>query len=237
MTYARTTKDTRSVIAAVEAVRFMAGDEQFDSLLEMLVSSTDRGVRAATEETVAEIIKKSKNRTDLANKIAPIFENSVNVEIRLALLRLLGRCGTAKALELVKNSLSSPDPVNQIAAATALSAWADDSAFPLLVEFIAGCTNETVRSKAFDAAIRFVSQPVITNDSATSKKLWTELNGTAKTRGERQAMIYGLVNFDDDWVIKLLEDYKTSDDSQISELASKALDRVKDRKKIKGTDK
>ncbi len=234
MSFARSTKDKRSAVAALKAVKFMAGDEQFDPFLEVVVTSNEPEVSAAAEATVGEIIKKSKNRTDLSNKIARLYEDSVDANARLALLRLLGRCGTTKALEIVKESLGSPDPANQIAAVTALGAWADDSAFPTLIQFISSCTNETVRPKAFDAAIRFVSQPAVTGDSAAAKKLWSELNTVAKTRGEQQSMIYGLVNFDDAWAVKLIEDYKASDDGQVADLAVKALDKITDRKRVKG---
>jgi hypothetical protein len=237
MAFARSTKDTRSAVAALKAVRFMAGDEQFDPFVEVIVSSSEPEVRNAAEETLAEIIKKSKNRTDLSNKLAAVYEGSVDENTRLAMLRLLGRCGTSKALDLVKQSLDSPEPAKQIAAVTALSAWADDSAFPLLIAYIAGCTDETLRPKAFDAALRFVSQPSVTGDSASAKKLWTELNGQAKTRLEREKMIRGLVNFEDDWSVKLIEGYQDSDDGKIQELATKALDHIADQKRVKGTDK
>lgn len=237
MSFARTTKDTRAAVAALQAVRFMAGDEQFDSFLDVVMTSSQPEVRKAAEETLAEIIKKTKNRTDLTTKITTSYENSVDNEARHALLRLLGRCGGPKALELVKKALASTDPGDQIAAVIALGAWTDDSAFSVLTGFLATTSDLKLRQRVFDSALRFISDPAITGNPTAAQKHWTELSSQAKIREEMVKVIQGLTNFDDDWASKLIEGYVESEDDTVANRAEKALQWIKERKRVKGTGK
>jgi HEAT repeat protein len=234
MAFARRTDDTRAAVAALQAVRFMAGDEQFDAFLEVILTSSQPEVRKAAEDTLAEIVKKSPNREELANKIITAYENSLDKEARHAMLRLLGYSGSPKALDLVKKALESDDSTDKIAAIVALGSWNDGSGFPLLMQFLGGATDASLRNKAFEAGLKFISQTAIVNDAAAAQKHWTELSTEARTRGEKLAIIRGLTNFDDDWAVKLIDGYKDSDDDQVATLAYRALDHIAERKRLKG---
>ena len=235
MEYARrATTDSRSAVATLQAVRFMAGDEQFDQFLETLTTSPQPEVRKAAEDTLSEIIKRSKNRDALATKIAATYENTVEENNRLALLRLIGRSGGPKALDLVKKALDSTEAKDKVAAITALGFWGDDSAFPLLAGFLASAQDEALRSRAYDSAMRFVSEPSVTGDPARAQRLWTELAAQARTRADQDRLIRGLTNFEDDWAVKLVEGYKNSEDDKIADLAIRALDHMAERKRAKG---
>lgn len=236
MTFARSTKDTRAAVAALQAVRYMAGDEQFDAFLEVILSSREPEVRKAAEGTLSEIIKKSKNRSDNAARLATAYESSVDDETRHALLRLLGRCGGEKALELVKKALEGTERNDKIAALTALGSWGDDSAFSLLIEFLAGATDPDLRKEAFDSAIRFLSDATVVRDASATQEHWTQVAAQAKIRAEQDKVIRGVMKFDDEWAIALVEGYVESEDDKIAELAAGALERMRERRRLKGLD-
>lgn len=234
MGFAKTTQDTRAAVAALQAVRFMAGDEQFDAFVEVIQSTHQEDVRKAAEETLAEIIRKSSKREDLANRLATAYQGAVDDNIRHSLLRLSGRCGGPKALELVKAALADEDVKDKIAAIIALGTWGDNSGLGLLTDFMAGTSDEQLRGRAFEAALKFISDPSRTSDGAAAKPLWSQLSTQAKTRAEQEKIVRGLVNFDDDWALAMLEEYAKSTDDRIADLAGKGVDHVRERKRVKG---
>lgn len=237
MNYARSTSDVRSAVSAIQAVRFMAGEEQFEPFLDVLQTTTQEEVRKATEDTMAEIIKKSVSKDKLAAKIAPAYDASLNENVRHSILRLLGRCGGERPLEIIKKALASDDLNLKFAALTSLGAWGDDSGFATLTGFLASSQDEKLRAKAFEATLKFVSDPSRTHTPAGDQQQWTELNQLAKTRAEQESIIRGLYNFDEDWSLKLLTNYSKSDDDRIVDLSLKAIEQVTERIKVKKSQK
>ncbi|RPJ33697.1 MAG: hypothetical protein EHM17_09360 [Verrucomicrobiaceae bacterium] len=233
----RSTEDPRSAVAALQAVRFMAGDEQFDKFLEVIEATKNDEVRKAAEETLAQIIKKSPGRANFANRLATAYEGSVDEAVRHSLLRLLGRCGGTKAQELVQKALDGNEGKDKVAAIISLGSWADDSAFHLLGDFIAGTRDEDLRNRAFASALRFVSDPESGLSPESQQEKWTQLAGLAKTGNEQFNIVRGLANFEDDWAIKLLEGFMESEDNKVADLAEKAIARIREQRRLKESDK
>jgi serine/threonine protein kinase len=222
-----------AAVAALEAVRFMAGDAQFDDLLKVLDSTAKSEVRKAAEDTMVQILKKSPNRATHANALASLFENSKNDDVRHAALRLLGRCGGDKALELVKKALTGDSPRDQVAAIISISGWADDSAFPVLIDFISSQLDPQLRSRSLDAAIRALGDGNVKREPDTQRDLWLQLAAQAKSSAEKLKIIRGVVHFTDDWAVKLLEGYVEDEDDRVGDLAEQALDKVREDRRIR----
>jgi len=230
----RSTQDPRSAVAALQAVRFMVGDEQADKFLDVLEATDNDDVRKAAEETLAQIIKKTSNRAAIANRLAKSHADSADDDVRHSLLRLLGRCGGTQATALVKAALDGAEQKDQVAAIISLGSWGDDSAFHLLTDFIASTQNEDLRNRAFDSALRFLSSPDTTRSPESARDHWSQLSSLAKTSNEQMKIVRGLVNFDADWAVKLIEGYKDSDDDRTADLAGKALERIREIRRLKG---
>ncbi len=236
MAFASSTQDPSSAVSALQAVRFMAGDEQFDAFLDVIQTTSQEEVRKAAEGTLEEIIKKSPRRQELATRLVTAYEGSVDDATRHAMLRLLGRCGGPKALDIVKKALEGTAEKDKVAAIIALGAWGDDSAFPLLTGFLADAKDLALRSRAFDAAMRFIADPSITRAPQATQEVWTQVKQQARTRAEQDKLIRGLVNFDDEWALKLIQSYVNSEDDQIADTAEKAINYINERKRAKGED-
>jgi serine/threonine protein kinase len=233
MAYARSTTDVKSAVAALEAVRFMAGDEQFENFLDVIQSTKQEEIRKAASDTLAEIIRKSPNRAAIAEKLASAYETAVEDTVRYSLLHLLGRCSGPKAMDLVRKALEGTEPKDQIAAITALSTWGDGSAFPILTDFIGTTKDESMRNRAFDGAMRFLTDPSLTHDLSAAEEQWNLISSRARTRNEQEKVIRSVTNFDDDWAIKLIEKYIDSDDDRIADVAEKAIDHIKQRRRTR----
>jgi serine/threonine protein kinase len=231
--YASTTADAPSAVAALEAVRFMAGGEQFDQFLNVIQTTTHAEVRKAAEDTAAEILRKAPSRTAFADRLATSHATAVDENIRHSFLRLLGRCGGPKALEVVRAALADTDQKNQIAAIMALGSWGDDAGFPILADYVAAATDDSLRNRAFESALRFVSDSTVEHDPKAWEEQWTMLSKQSKTRAEQEKLIRGLVNLDTDWALKLVEGYTQSDDDNIADLAVRAVENIKERRKTK----
>jgi serine/threonine protein kinase len=233
----RSTDNPGAAVAALQAIRYMAGDEQFDAFLKVLESTGNVEIRKAAEDNLVQILKKSPNRATHANALADLYQNSVNDDIRHAALRLLGRCGGDKALDLVKKALTGSEPKDQVAAVISIGGWSDDTAFPLLTDFIASQVDEGQRGRAFDAALRFLDTSEINRQPDALRDLWLQLAAQAKTSAEKLKIIRGLVNFTDNWAVKLLDGYAKDEDDSVSDLAEKALVRVREARRIRGKEK
>ncbi len=232
LAFANSTKEPRLAAAALDAVRFTASEEHLTAFIEIITTTSSEETRKAAEESLAELIRKSKLPSVIRNPLVAAYKNSTKPEIRHCLLRLLARCGGDASLKLVQESLKRPELENQVAGFTALGLWADDSAFPILVEFIKSTTTETLRSQAFDAAYRFVSEPKRTRKPAITEDLWYQVAGLAKTPDEQKNVITGLVDYGSEtWAYRLIDEFakNTQSDPTVIELAERTLNRLRSR--------
>jgi hypothetical protein len=229
LAFASSTSDAKAATASLKAIRFMVEDRHFDPLLKIVQSTTNAEVRRAAEETMGEIIRKSSNKDRLANTLSLQYTTALNHEIRHCLLRLMGICGGETSLATVREILTGSDPQQTIAAIIALGSWGDQSGFPVLVDFLKESRDPAMRARAFDAAQKYLGQ---VKDNPNEEQQWTMLSNQAKTRDEQMKILQGAANLDGEWPLKLVETYTKSDDDQIVQKAERALDYMKNLRKL-----
>lgn len=83
--FARSTRDNKSAVSAIKAVRGKASDEDFQSLIDLVQFHPNADLSAAAVEAAAELVSTSKKRETFHNEIAKILENTTNSRIRTAL--------------------------------------------------------------------------------------------------------------------------------------------------------
>jgi len=91
--FARSTKDPGSAIAALQAIRTTAGDEQFDALLSIVQFHPSDDFRKAAEEALAGILRKSSKRSEFSKTISQAIESTKSPKIRESLGRLKKTAG------------------------------------------------------------------------------------------------------------------------------------------------
>lgn len=91
--FARSTKDTGSGIAALQAIRASAGDEQFDALLSIVQFHPNDEFRKAAEAAAAEVLKKSSKRADFLKTISKAIESATSPKNKEPLERLKKSAG------------------------------------------------------------------------------------------------------------------------------------------------
>ncbi len=224
--------EPRNAVAALQAVRHMAGDEQFEQFLAVLQGTEHDEVRAAAEDTMGQIIKRTSRRDSLTDRLIDAYEGATNEVVRHSLLRLLGRTGGEKALELVKKALA--EPRDQIAAIVSIGSWRDDTALPLLYDYISRTEDLPLRGRAFDSVTRFAAENEETLSPEATRRLWENLASLAKTTDEQLKVIRGLLNHEGAWSVAILEKYRDSDNDRAADLADRALDAIEERRRVRG---
>jgi HEAT repeat protein len=229
LTFAGSTADANAASSALKAIRAMAEDRHFEPLLKIVQNTTNAEVRAATEATLGEVIRKSSNKNRLADTLALQYGTALNQEIRHCLLRLLGVCGGEKSLATVREILSGSDQQQMIAAIMALGSWGDASGFPALVDFLKESRDPGMRKRAFDAAQKYLGQQ---KDNPKEEEQWNMLSNQAKTSEEQKNIIQGIANLEGEWPLKLIQAYMKSEDEGVVAKAERALSHMKEMRKL-----
>jgi len=220
--FAKSTKEASSAVAAVEGVRFMAGDEHMESLLGILQSTTDPSVRGATEGTIAEIIKDSNNKSGISEQLVRLYQGSLNDDVRHSAMRLFGRAGGDKALDVVKSALSGSELKDQVAAITALSSWSDEAGYACLAEFIRSSNDPQLKSRAFDAALRHLTEAKRAKKPVSTGH-WDDLADTADSQSDKEKLIKTIASYPEPWAATILERFANDPDERVQDTAERAL--------------
>lgn len=227
--YAQAGNSPEETVAALTGIRFLAGDDHFDVLIQIIQTATDDSVRKAAEETTGELIESSTNRLPLADKLTKAYEGSVNEKARHSILRLIGRCGGTEALELVKSVLQDGGAKDQVAAVLALANWGDNTGFPLLTEFLRkGTDDPQVRNNAFKSAVNFLTrEQQVANPLEESQ--WRDLASIANDSREKKQVVDSLVFHKGGWAEEIIKSYANDPDPYMADLTERALRARKDR--------
>jgi serine/threonine protein kinase len=87
--FARTTRDSTSAITALRVIRSVSGDDQFDALLTVVQFHPNKDLRKAAEEVTLDVLKRSRQGTDLGKRLGKALEGSTDSKVRDTLLRLI----------------------------------------------------------------------------------------------------------------------------------------------------
>ncbi|MEO7098741.1 MAG: protein kinase [Luteolibacter sp.] len=232
ITFAKSATDPRLAAAALQAVRFTATEEQFPQFLEIIQITPSDDTRKAAEEALAEVIGKSGHASVLAGQLGTAYVNASSEKIRQTMLRLIARCGGEQAILLVKNALGSPEKDSKAAAITALGLWPDESAYPILIGFLATTQDAQLRGLAFDSAYGFVSEPGKPRKPQVVEDLWTKLAPHAKTADQQKKFIGGLTDYGTEpWAFRLIDSFAQDkkNDPAVVKLAEQTLNRLRGR--------
>lgn len=230
--FSRSTDDVSAAVAAIEATRFMATDSNFGVFIDVILTAKENQIIKAAEENAVQIISKSKMKTALGDKLIAAHDSAKSDPIRHTMLRLLGRIGGAKAMELAGKNLASSKEVDKVAAIVALGSWGDREGYLTLIGFLKSATELGIRKRAFDSAFQYAAE-----NKTDVQENWTLLAAQAKTQEEQLDLIRGLVNVKPaPWVYEILKKFASSSaHEEVIELAERASDKLKDIESVQGS--
>jgi serine/threonine protein kinase len=94
--FAASSGDPALVVAALQSVRDMAGDAQFDTFLKLIETTNNNLIRDAAEQNIVEILKKTGDLKSLNAQLKAAQESSVKQDIQKTLQRLLSFCDSIR---------------------------------------------------------------------------------------------------------------------------------------------
>ena len=89
---AASANDPLVVVAALQALRQLAGDDQFAVFVRLIETTDKKEIRNAAELNIEEILRKTTRFEEFAKQLRTAHESNVKPEIQQPLKRLLNRC-------------------------------------------------------------------------------------------------------------------------------------------------
>ncbi len=155
---AATDPDARVRMAAMAALGELARPEQVADMLPGVLKAEPGGEREAAEKAVMFVCNRSENPDQRVKPLLAAWAK-MDENDKTALLPLLGRVGTAKALEVVEGALADQTPGRREAGLRALCNWPDASAAAELMDLAQSDAEAGHRLSALRAAIRVAALP------------------------------------------------------------------------------
>ncbi len=153
---AKTAPDVSIRVEAINALGTIAKPSSLSTLLDILLKSKESRELQAAESAAALVL----GRVDDANeRAAPLLEamSRTSGSQRMALLRLLGRSGSARALAALREELKNGAPEMHDATVRALSEWPDAAVIPDLIVIAKDDPSQTNRVLALRGYVRVVA--------------------------------------------------------------------------------
>ncbi len=155
---AATDPDARVCAAAIAALGELAGPQHVHDMLQAVLKAEPGPQREAAEKAVMFVCNRIAAGQDRAGPVL-IAWGKLDEDQKTALLPLLGRLGSAKALEIVEAALAGPTPERREAGLRALCNWPDSTVTAQLLELARTDADADHRLSALRAAIRVAALP------------------------------------------------------------------------------
>ena len=190
-------------------------------------------MRAEAERSLGRIIDESMNRDSISTKVATVYDNTNDPNIRYAMIRLLGRCSTDIALQKISKGLESEDSPTRTASTVALGDWKDMRAIKVLLDYLSGTADAKLREKAFEALIKVGKEEFVLKDEAVAKTEWTKIADQATTGKEKIKVINALALIPATWQLPMVQALTNDANTQVKERAQKALNYIKEQEALR----
>ena len=165
-------------LAALKALRQLAGAAELPALLNVLVKAPSAADAEAVESTLVAVCARESKPAGGNVVISEMICGAIPAaqgDAKLALLRLLRMAGGPKALQVVRVALADHDPHVQDAGRHSLCDWPSPDALPLIVELVKTPPTPSIKILALRGLVRLVPQ----EDEPDAKKLGTLKNAMA----------------------------------------------------------
>jgi HEAT repeat protein len=181
--------DVNVRVEAINGLGNISSPESLEPLLRVLLSAKDQKETQAAESAIAAVLSRIENPDErAAHLMTPLATASGNQ--RMALLRLLGRTGSRKALATLRQELKSGAQEMHDATVRALSEWPDAAVIPDLIAIARVDPSQTNKVLALRGYVRVVALPSERKPVETARLLGEAL--AIAPAGEKKAILGAL---------------------------------------------
>ncbi len=178
-------------IESIRALQFIAGKEQLQELIDLLIKVESNRERKALEKTIVVTAHKS-NSDSLATQIMlSALSHSKDIQTRRSLLLVMAKVGHSSALPAFKKALLDSSETLQTAAITALAEWSTDAPIKELETIIRESSNSTHRTLALRGFVRMANLSGEHSDQETIKRFQIAME-LSETNDDKKMVLSGL---------------------------------------------
>jgi len=179
--------------AAFDALAATGQPDGYQKLLELLVAAPTPSDAEGAERAALAVGGRIAERPE---RLGPMLAalKTAPAKAKPPLLRLLGGCGCATALDTVRTHLGDPDDAVRDTAVRVLANWADASPADDLLKLAREAKNTTHRVLALRGYLRMAGE---TTDAATRLKMLEQVRQIATTADAKKMLLGSLGNVGD----------------------------------------
>jgi len=216
------TKDSDTGVqeSALKALEVLGEERHVPAVVAMVARTESGGVRGAGERTLAAICERS-NRDRCVERILPAMTGAT-VDARCALIRVLQKAPTRKALEAVRQAIRDANPKIQEAGVRALSEWPDRAVAPDLLAIAQGGRTQRHQVLALRGYVRLVKEQRF--KSAEKVAMYRGAMAAAKRPDEKVMILSALGEVKDVEAVELIAE--SLGDAALREAAAAAAVRI-----------
>ena len=152
---------------AMSALGQLAGAEDVAGMLKGLIRSSEGGERDETEKAIAAVCARIPDDAQQVDVVVAVYQRSPD-EQRAIILPVLGRIGSARALQTVRAAIASSDPREQDSGVRAICNWPDSAVSEDLLKLAESAADDANRIRALRALARVA---VLPSDRSEESKL------------------------------------------------------------------
>lgn len=184
-------KDTDVRTAALQTLRVLGGAKELDYLLGRLPKAEDDAERDRVAQTIVAIAQREGETGARSGAVLAALKSAKDATLRAALLSVLGRIGSADALDTLYAAAKEDDAAVRGAAVAALAGWPDAAPIDQLRVLCAADAPADTRAAAFAGYVRQLKE-VKDLDPAARFARYEEAMNLAQETNERRAVLSGL---------------------------------------------
>ncbi len=183
--------DSRVRIESFKALSFIAGPTHLPRLLELLIETKNAAERTEAEKAFAAVANTTPDKKVATQPIVAVLEHGAASEIKVSLLRILGKIGDQDTLDILRNALADKDEKIKKAAIRALSDWPNTKPIPDLLKVEQTSDNQVHKVLALRGFIRLIGLKSDRSAKGTVALYWQAME-LASNVNEKRMVLSGL---------------------------------------------
>ena len=178
-------------IESIRALQFIAGKEEMQALIDLLIQAESDRERSGLEKTIVVTAHKDNGDSSATQIMLSALSQSKDVQTRRSLLLVLAKVGHSSALPAFQEALLDSSETLKTAAITALAEWSTDAPIKELETIIRESSNSTHRTLALRGFIRMANLPGENSDPETIKRFRLAME-LSETDDDKKLVLSGL---------------------------------------------
>jgi HEAT repeat protein len=172
---------------SLKALANVGGRNEVSSLVGLVVTPVDPGDRAEAARSLGAVVRRSGSSQ--INEVLAAYTQATDLEVRAALMRVMGQSGSAEALASLRGALKGQDAAVERAAILALGEWPDATTVPDLLEVARSSANPAHQVLAVRGAVQLICLPNPSRPNQQSARLLADAMSLARQPAEKRAIL------------------------------------------------